>query len=730
MKKIVRLFLCALMIVSAIQFPSTAKAEIIPMTANDGRSTDFIESWPGMGVMGAYINDKGETVIGAESDMAFGHRMQNLYRVDLFSQEIYYTMDVPEGALGFYALVQTEYINQGSSLAFVINRTEAGKTDLIIGQSHEATEDALIKTISLEDKSEHSLDIKFSKADDGVVLDLTVDGVNELINIPQYILEACLGKTNGVLNASLNQIFGGWNGIISTTIHSYTDSNKVAYLDQIRSKYDGYVSALEAALENVKSLNTDTPIDQLVAQYKAAVSIQTDVSNSDFRNYEKTLIGNKVQAVYDELNKLAGDDEDLKDLLVIASYVELFNDKAVAASLTTKEETQYAEDIKTAIDYDKLLDLEDNDKLADYVNSIKEKYATARDNLSNAKDVLVLKDIEAFENAIKDLSSDEKIQAAGDLKNKIIISNALVTNQSAYTERVNAAASILSKAMKNYAGDLAKYWDIYNVTFAKANDANEIEFAATDYYDDDPASDVGISFRDKLKLDGLSVEFTYNEGNIGPNVWLGLHFFSELDVMHISDTDNYKASTGITTLIIPREDSTEFQMGYPKLYGNTPEGGWPTVPVGTLGTRFKVEFKKNADVYEVYVTAGDGEAVLLRTMEAAVLENALPNGEGYLNIGYCDKDLSTGRITIHTVNGQAAASLVAENVYIDSDDEAEVIEEVADVPVASQEPEAEKADSVSEEKKNTTVIVVVIIVAIAIVAAIVTLIVKKRKGNK
>lgn len=728
MKKILYRILSVLMIASIVVFPSglRASADTIAMTANDGRTTDFIESWAGMGVMGAYINENGETVIGADSPMSYGHRLQNIDRVDLYSQQINFTMDVPDGALGFYALVQAEYINQGSSLAFVINRTEAGKTGLIIGQSHEATGDAIIKTMELADQSEHTFDIKFSKADDGVALDLTVDGNYEVINISENILLACLGTSNGALNTSLNQIYGGWNGIISATVHSYTDANRAAYLDQIKGEFDGFVAELDTALVNVKALNADTPVEQLVAERKSAVSIQSAVSNSSFRNYEKTFVNNKVQAIFDALANLAGDNQDLVDLMTIASYIELFSEKAVPEGLATKEEAQFVENIKSAIDYDKLLDLEDSDQYADYVSTMGTKYAAARDILNQAKDALVLKDIEAFENAVADLSSDEKIQAAGDAKNIIVLSNALIANQDSYSARVSTAAGVLSKAMKSYAGDLAKYWDIYNVTFAKANDANEIEFAATDYYNDDPSSDVGISFRDKLKLDGLSVEFTYTAGNIGPNVWLGLHFFSELDVMHISDTDNYKGSAGITTLIVPKDGSTEFQMGYPKLYGNAPESGWPAVPVSTMGTKFKVEFKKNADVYDVYATAGDAEPVLLRTMDAEVLETNLPGGEGYLNIGYCDKDLSTGKITIHTINGQAAATLVAENVYVDQEEAAEVTE-VAEEPAPTKAPVVEP---VTEKKSNTPIILVVTLIAVALVAGCIVLVMKKNKKNK
>ena len=255
--------------------------------------------------------------------------------------------------------------------------------------------------------------------------------------------------------------------------------------------------------------------------------------------------------------------------------------------------------------------------------------------------------------------------ASGALKNVIFIDNALADNQEAYQARVSAAAAILSKAVKNFAGDLAKSWDIYNVTFIKANADGGIDYFATDYYDDDPNSDVGISFRDKFQLDGFSINFTYTEGPTGANAWLGLHFFSELDVMHISDTDEFEASTGITTLIIPKADTTEFQMGYPKLYGNCPVGGWPVVQGGTVGTAINVRFEKVDAVYNVYVKMGDAEEVTLCVLDANILETYLVNGEGYLNIGSCDKDLNTCKITINTINGQPAASFVAENEYVE-----------------------------------------------------------------
>ena len=248
--------------------------------------------------------------------------------------------------------------------------------------------------------------------------------------------------------------------------------------------------------------------------------------------------------------------------------------------------------------------------------------------------------------------------AAGDAKNVIVITDALNSNQEAYTARVNAAAAKLSAALKNYAGKLADSWEIYNVTFMKENANKGIDLSFADYYDDDPNTDVGVSFKQKFQLDGFSVNFSYN-GPTGANVWVGLHFFSELDVMHISDTDAFSASTGITTLIIPKESSTEFQMGYPKLYGNCPAGGWPSVGVGTLNTNINVRFAKEGNVYNCYVTMGEGEEGLLCSMDAEVLETYLVDGYGYLNMGYCDKDLNTGRITINKINGKNAAELVA-----------------------------------------------------------------------
>ncbi|ABX41398.1 hypothetical protein [Lachnoclostridium phytofermentans] len=731
MKKFWKVLLCALVsICTVLSMNGVYVSAEETFTVNDGKTTDFIEGWPGMGTMGAYVNEIGETVIGADMPMGFGHRLQNLYRVDLYTQEINYTMTVPDGALGFYALVQAEFINQGASLAFVINRTEAGTTTLLIGQSHEAADLTLVKGLELKDKAEHTLDIKFEKADGGVVLHITADGNSEDIMISDEVLAACLGTTDGSINSSLNQIIGGWNGIIGTVIHSYTDANRATYIESTKSEFEEYSTKINAAKASADRLNSDSNIADFVAVRKEAALVEIAIQHSSLRNYERTLLKNELKKVYESIGKHGTEDTDFQELIIIASYIEVFSEKATVSSLVSKEDTQAAENLKTTIDYDRFLEYEDNEKYAEYIANVKSKYADARNNLNTVKDKIVLNDIEAFETMVNDLSSDEKIQKAGDGKNIIILSNALLANQENYGERVAAASKTLSKAMKSYAGELAKSWDIYNVSFVKANEQGGIDFSATDYYNDDPASDVGISYRDKLKLDGLSVEFTYNSGNLGANVWLGLHFFNELDVMHISETDNYAASTGITTLIVPKSDSTDFQMGYPKLYGNCPMEGWPTVPVGTIGTKFKLEFKKNADVYEVYVTANDGESTLLHKMDAEVLETYLTNGEGYLNIGCCDKDLGQCSITLHTINGKPASSLVATNVYVDTEDVVEKGEETTPVPTSNpEENEVISEENVIKDKGNVLIPIVIVVVVLVVSCIVIFVLKKKQKKN-
>lgn len=728
MKKIWRALWCAVISISMMLSMNGVfvSAEEV-FVANDGKATDFIEGWPSMGTMGAYINEKGETVIGADMPMGFGHRLQNLYRVDLYTQEINYTMTVPDGALGFYALVQTEFINQGASLAFVINRTEAGVTTLVIGQSHEAADLTLVKSIELTDKAEHNVELKFEKAEGGVILHIAVDGNAEELMIGDEVLSACLGTTDGAINSSLNQIIGGWNGMIGTVIHSYTDANRAAYLEATKPEYEDFNKKINVVKEGANRLDNNSEIADFVSVRKDATLIETAIQNSSLRNYERTQLKNGLKDIYEIIGGYGAEEPGFQELITISSYIEVFSEQAKESSLVTKEDTQAAESLKTTIDYDKFLEFEDSDKYAEYIADTKAKYADARNNLNNAKDKIVLSDIEAFEAIVNDLSSDEKIQAAGDAKNVIILSNALLTNQEGYGERVADASKILSKAMKTYAGELAKSWDIYNVSFVKANEQGGIDFTATDYYNDDPRSDVGISYRDKLQLDGLSVEFTYNSGNLGANVWLGLHFFSDLDVMHISETDNYAASTGIITLIVPKADATDFQMGYPKLYANCPEAGWPTVAVGTLGTKFKIDFKKNADVYEVYVTANGGETTLLHKMDAEILETYLPNGEGYLNIGCCDKDLSPCSITLHTINGEPAASLVVTNVYVDTENAEVKEQEATQEPTSIPEEKETNAGENMDKSKGNILMPIGIVVAVIVVTTLVTIAIKKKQ---
>lgn len=645
---------------TTVSAASVASAEGV--TTNDGTTTDFVDYWWGGAAMSSVLNDEGETVITLPNT-AYGHRMNNGKDIngtgtDIYTAKIDYTMTTE--VLGFFAFTTSgsQYL-ASESIAICLKGaqqdSETGETTgpvVLVGLSHESYD----YSYPVDSAENVHFEIACTKLGEegGISMSLKINGEEHIMEFDEEYLQGRYGS-----NRVLDEVFGGWDGTTTVTVHSYSDSYRDAYLAEIEDTYDALAEDIAAV--DYASLSSSSTVEELVAVKTDSVTYAAAISEAGFRNREKTLLSRQLVPIDEAVDEAIGGDETLSQMVSIAANVEVFAAK-VEAGLETKEKAEAAELLKQAVDLDALNDLVDASDYSEYATEVKSAYTTARNTLSSAKDALVLADIEAFEAAVEDLSTDEKIVAAGDLKNEIVIGNALTANTDAYEARVNAAAAKLSAALKNYAGELANSWDIYNVTFVKANDDGGIDVSFTDYYDDDPSSDVGLSFRDKFQLDGFSVEFTYT-GPIGANVWIGLHFFSELDVMHISDTDEFSASTGITTLIIPKADSTEFQMGYPKLYGNCPAGGWPSVNVGTVGTLIKVRFEKDADagVYNCYVTMGEGEEGLLCSMDADVLETYLVGGYGYFNMGYCDKDLNTGYITIHKINGEDAATLVAEN---------------------------------------------------------------------
>ncbi len=660
------------------------------VTLNDGRTTDFVDYWWGGGAMSSVLNAEGETVITLPNT-SYGHRMNNGKDVngtgtDIYTASISYTMSTD--VLGFFAFATSgSQFLASESIAIVLNNS--GETPVVtVGLSHEVY-DYSYEVASAENVK---FDIVCTEIENngGVSMSLTInDGTPNVMTFDETYLNGRFGA-----NRALDEVFGGWEGVTDIVVHSYSDSYRAAYLEATADAYTAVENSIEAI--EYEGLTATSSLDDIVAVYGQVKSIKTEMQTLGLRLREQSILAGKLGVVEAAVATAVGDDADKASIVDIASNIDVFA-ATVNAGLEDKTKTELAESLKIAVDLDALNDLIDASDYSDYATTKKAIYNTAKNTLADAKDVLVLADIVAFENAVKDLSTDEKILNAGNLKNEIVVTNALADNQEAYGARVSAAAAILSKAVKNYAGDLAKSWDIYNVSFVKANAEGGIDFFATDYYDDDPNSDVGISFRDKFQLDGFSINFTYTEGNIGANVWLGLHFFSELDVMHISDTDEFSASTGITTLIIPKADTTEFQMGYPKLYGNCPAGGWPVVQGGTVGTDINVRFAKVENVYQVYVKMGEAEETKICELDASILETYLVNGEGYLNIGCCDKDLAPCKITINTINGKAAASYVAENQYVEEPEQPGTSEE----PEEPEEPTTSEKSSASDNDKES-----------------------------
>lgn len=213
---------------------------------------------------------------------------------------------------------------------------------------------------------------------------------------------------------------------------------------------------------------------------------------------------------------------------------------------------------------------------------------------------------------------------------------------------------------------MANNWDIYNITFVQANDKNEIEYEASDYFNDDATSDVGITLKEQVVLDGLTFEITVKSGDFHKDSWFGFFITGQKGIF------NTGTSRGIITLLKPFEATeergayTQLRMGYPALYGN--EGSViAEIDADLYNNTMKFEFKKEQnsegeEVYNCYITvtkASDGSVVLERylakSMTASTIDNELEEGKAYLTFGSCDASLVGMTATIHTINGVAAA---------------------------------------------------------------------------
>ena len=727
MTKIATLILSLTMAFTAFVGVSTLKAQAdgtgATVVKNDGKTTDFVDYWWGGAAMSSVLNEQGETVITLPNT-AYGHRMNNGKDVngtgtDIYTASISYTMST--GVLGFFAFTTSgsQYL-KSESIAIVLNNANESGPIVTVGFSHEEYD----YSYPIESAQNVRFDIVCTEIENGggVSMSLKINGVEHVMTFDETYLNSRFGQ--GVRD--LDEVFGGWESVTEIVVHDYNDSHRAAYLAETAETYNAVLNKIEAI--DYESLTADSDLDDIVDVYGQVKEIRAEMQTLGLRNRENGYLSLKFAPVEEALKVAVGENEDKANIVDIASYIDVFA-ATVEAGLDTKEKAEVAESLKTSVNLDALNDLIDlSEEYSEYASQKKAIYNDAKNKLADAKDALVLADIVAFENAVKDLSDNDKILNAGSLKNVIFIDNALADNQEDYQARVSAAAAILSKAVKGFAGELADSWDIYNVTFIKANENGGIDYFATDYYDDDPNSDVGISFRDKFQLDGFSINFTYTEGPTGANAWLGLHFFSELDVMHISDTDDFSASTGITTLIIPKAESTEFQMGYPKLYGNCPVGGWPSVEGGTVGTAINVRFAKEDGVYNVFVKMGEAEEVTLCVLDAAILETYLVNGEGYLNIGSCDKDLNTCKITINTINGKPAASFVAENKHVEEPEKPEEPTDSESTQTPSTPTTSDK-ESTSSSKKGCSGSMGTGSVLLALAAISGVIISKKRKED-
>lgn len=650
--------------------------------ANDGSSTDFQDTW-GQGGMSADIVEGDKTLVRSDNK-AWGWRMVNNYKQVLDGA----TFDADVYLSGVAISVQTIYYGMGDAGAY----WDGGGLNIAIIESSDSDvavtkESATIRvgwwmpdygivdgdpdTLTWEKQvtgiqnGKISLQSELKAGEGGAwTLSLTIDGELNTINIPVEQADLFGLDTEGYLGVGVLKNSNAASGDMFVVFKDYSDANRKAYyedasLQDLFTKYD----EMAAAYEQAKSFGDDaTAADASEILYTVTVNLSEIQANANIRRFEK----GSAQWYYDNtlsiLEELFKDSADEYALIELGVSINYFYD--MAQQIATEEDVAVVDSLRLNVDYDRL------DELAAMgvqgADELMDKYLEGRELLNAKKDFYVNEHLTAFENAVKDLSTNEKIREAAALQKEVVISDALSSNRAAYTERYDAATETLVGKIVGYAGDLADSWDIYNVTFVQANDKNEIEYEASDYFNDDATNDVGITLKQQVKLDGLSFEITVKTGDFHKDSWFGFFITGEKGIF------NTGTSRGIITLLKPFEATdergayTQLRMGYPALYGN--EGAViAEIDADLYNNTMKFEFKKEQnqdgeEVYNCYITvtkASDGSVVLERylakSMTASTIDNELENGMAYLTFGSCDASLVGMTATIHTINGVAAA---------------------------------------------------------------------------
>ena len=697
-RKNVALLVCAVLLVMAAAIGITglgAKASTMDsFVTNNGNETDFQDTW-GQTKMSADIIDGDKTLVCAQG-IVWGFRIVNNYIQTLdgatFDADVY----IQPGAVGAYHTIY--YSNgtaagdyfDGGGLNILIEETSAEQitvkvgwwqmnVGMINGELNGTTYNNLYWSKAYDRTASGKYNIKselIANDDDSWTLTLNIDGDVNAVPITAAQWEYCLNNYQGFMGcAALFENQKSGDKLMKILFNDYSDAKRTSYEnDEELADVFTALGEMETAYASAKTFTSESSLSEAsdvlytVTENKALI-----VNAEDIRRFEK----GRANWYYAETLKILEEcfkaDEDAYALVQLGVAVNYFADKA--ENMVTERDVEVAEKLRQDVDYDRLTDL--NDEGMEGAEDIMNKYIAARNKLTDKKDYFVDEHLKEFEEAVKDLSSNEKIEAAADLQKAVIIADAKTANREAYTERYNEASTLLKGAIKGYAGELANKWDIHNVTFAQANAANEIKYSASDYYNDDASSDVGITLKGKLKLDGLKFDVTVNSGDYDKDSWFGFFFTKERSIFSVSNhaDSGLRESRGVITLIKPFEGDddnpakTQLRMGYPNLYGNETDANQVFFNCDLYGNTLSFEFKKEVGAedemfYNAYVTVKDNqgnvvvERHLARAMLASIVDAELDDeGMGYLTFGSCDKTLVGVDATIHTINGEAAATV-------------------------------------------------------------------------
>ena len=669
----------------------SAKASTLDdFVANSGNETDFQDTW-GQGKMSADIIDGDKTLVCAK-EIAWGYRVVNNYMQTLdgatFNADVYIEADATGGYHTIYyskGVGAGDYFDGGGMNILIEEGSDTSKVnvkvgwwEMNVGMVNDATHHNLwwSKTYDRPENGILNLGSELIANDDeSWTLNLAVNGEDNVIAIDKDDWKYAVDNYQGYMGvAGLHENQKTGNKFTKILFNSYSDAKRASY--ERNEDFEAEFAALQKMKEAYELALTFTSSSSLsdASDVLYAVTVYKDLitSNEDIRRFEK----GRANWYYAEAIKILEEcfraDKDSYDLIQLGVAVNYFYEKSL--TIKTEADAESVEKLRQDVDADTLDDLYTLG--LEGVEDIYDKYEEAKSNLNNAKDSFVNKHLTAFETAVADLSTNDKIVAAAALQKNVIIANAKSANRDAYTARYNAACEILKGKIVGYAGDLANNWDIHNVTFVSTNQYNEIKYSASDYYDDDATNDVGITLKGKLKLDGLSFEVTVKSGDYNKDSWFGFFFTKERSIFSVSNhaDTGLNESRGIITLVKPYEGDedndayTQVRMGYPNLYGNENDYDLCILPVDLYGNNIKYEFVKEdvdgSEYYVCYITVTDSEEKVLveryaaRKLLASIVDAELDEeGMGYLTFGSCDKTLVGVEAVIHKINGEAAATV-------------------------------------------------------------------------